>query len=629
VGGGFGRYEITEEIGRGAMGVVHRAHDPLIGRDVAIKVVNQSYLESVGVKAEEYFQRFRREAEVAGRLNHPAIVKIYDLGPNYIVMEFVEGRSLSASIATLAGRPLSSALDIVGQVAAALDHAHGQGVVHRDIKPANIMLRLDGTVKVMDFGLARVESSTLTAAGEILGSASYMAPETVLGQPATARSDVFSLGVVAYELMTGRRPFAGASVSAIIHSIVRAQPPAPHKLELNLPPDYDAIFEKVLCKEAPGRYASAGEFAQALVLKRWADRDPLVAVSIPDVAAEDAPTRVNIGPGAAREPAAPVPPEDATLVLAEDMPFGDSDDAAPTRPPTPAPSPQAPSSSGPGGVSSRTPAANRRLVLGLAGAVLIAVAAFLASTLTERSPSVGDAPGDAAPSPASPPPTAASTDAAAALSASEPAPTPEEPAAGQPSPSGAPAKAALAPAALSVLSEPAGANVVVGGKLLGATPLRASVPPGRVTVLVLKAGYEPWSQDLALEAGGTHTLSARLASRASAVPEPAPSASATPPTVQTGDLVVLSDEVAPPRRISGSGPSVSASQVGRAPGSVVVEFVVDESGLVVSPRIVESAGAALDKACLEAVGRWRYEPAVTQGVRVKVVQRATFRFERR
>ena len=119
------------------------------------------------------------------------------------------------------------------------------------------------------------------------------------------------------------------------------------------------------------------------------------------------------------------------------------------------------------------------------------------------------------------------------------------------------------------------------------------------------------------------------ASRASAVPEPAPSASATPPTVQTGDLVVLSDEVAPPRRISGSGPSVSASQVGRAPGSVVVEFVVDESGLVVSPRIVESAGAALDKACLEAVGRWRYEPAVTQGVRVKVVQRATFRFERR
>src|SRR5262245_19250102 len=150
VGGSFGRYEVLDEIGRGAKGVVYRARDPLIGRVVAIKVVNQSYLESVGVKAEEYFQRFTREAEVAGRLNHPAIVKIYDLGLNYLVMEFVEGRSLAAMMSTLAGRPLSSALDIVGQVAAALDHAHTNGIVHRDIKPANIMVRPDGTVKVMD-----------------------------------------------------------------------------------------------------------------------------------------------------------------------------------------------------------------------------------------------------------------------------------------------------------------------------------------------------------------------------------------------------------------------------------------------------------------------------------------------
>ena len=622
VGESFGRYEILDEIGRGAMGVVHRARDPLIHRDVAIKVVNQSFLESVGVKAEEYFQRFAREAEVAGRLNHPAIVKIYDLGPNYIVIELVEGRSLSALMNTLGGRPLSSALDIVGQVAAALDHAHANGIVHRDIKPANIMVRTDGTVKVMDFGLARIESSTLTAVGEILGSASYMAPEVVLGQPATTRSDVFSLGVVAYELMTGKRPFAGPSVSAIIHSIVSEQPPAPRQIELNLPPDYDAIFEKVLCKDAAGRYGSAGEFAQALVLKRWADRDPLIAVSMSGVA-EDAPTRLNVGASSSPEAAEPVPPEDATLVVADEMALAAGAREAPVSA-APAQSLRPPAASAPDAVASHAPGSSRRVVLGATGVFLILIAAVLGSRLAIRSPP-SDAPaGD--PSPTAP----AVSDTSAPPVPGQPAVNDAEKVEAQPGPGDATASAAPILAAISVSSDPSGASVVVGGKLLGATPLRTSLPPGRTTVLVLKAGFEPWSRDVALEAGGVQRLSARLENRASSAPAPLPAdAAPTPATVKTGDLVPISDAVTPPRRISGPNPNVASSVIGRGQSSAVVEFTVDESGSVTDPRIVESAGDALDKACLDAVARWRYEPAVTQGVRVKVVQRATFRFERR
>jgi serine/threonine protein kinase len=321
----FGRYKIIEEIGRGAMGVVYKATDPAIGRTVAVKAINTSYLENVGVAPDEYYRRFQREAEVAGRLNHPNVVKIYDLGPDYLVMEYVEGDSLAALIRRRKGMPLSRLLEIVGQVGEALDYAHSQGVVHRDVKPANIMLQPDGRVKVMDFGLARIESSTLTAAGEILGSASYMAPEMILGHTADARSDIFGLGVVAYELMTGDRPFGGGSVSQIVHRIVKESPSSPHALNLDLPPDYDPIFAKVLAKEPAMRYARAGDFVADLVLKKWADRDPELlpvakkeqprTVLQPKDPLEEAPTSVVQGPFAAVPRAAgPSDPGSATMM---------------------------------------------------------------------------------------------------------------------------------------------------------------------------------------------------------------------------------------------------------------------------------------------------------------------------
>ncbi len=264
------------------MAVVYRATDPLLGRNVAIKVVNEVYIESLGVSSKEYYERFQREAEVAGCLNHPNIVKVFDVGSDYIVMELVEGQTLDAVLRAKNRFALSRILEIVSQVADALDEAHGQGIVHRDIKPANIMLRPDGSATVMDFGLARIEASTLTAAGEILGSASYMAPEVVLGAVADARSDIFALGVVTYELMTGERPFAGPSISSILLKIVREQAPSAHGTNLNVPPDYDDIFAKVLAKEPASRYACASDFVVDLNLKKWADRDPLLTEQAPD-----------------------------------------------------------------------------------------------------------------------------------------------------------------------------------------------------------------------------------------------------------------------------------------------------------------------------------------------------------
>ncbi len=607
----FGRYKITEEIGRGAMGVVYRGIDPAIGRTVAIKVINESYLSSVGVEPAEYFERFKREAEVAGRLNHPGIAKIYDLGPNFIVMEYIEGRDLAALLRAPAKQHLSEALDIVNQIAAALDQAHSQGVVHRDVKPANILVQTDGTVKVMDFGLARIDSSTLTAAGEILGSASYMAPEIVKGRPATRQSDIFSLGVVAYELMTGDRPFAGASISAIIHSIVQATPKPIHGVNLSLPPDYDAIYSRVLAKEPEERYASAGEFARALVLKKWADRDPTLLAPLPEISV-DATTEhdgrrireaalVAAGSAPPGSAAASPMPEEATIIMESPFP-----PKAPTA--SPAPAADAPASG---------PRRGRALVWGAFGCgalLLVAVLAsfaFLAIRLRSRvSPSTPPASGVAS------------------------APETTLPSAGEPPVTTMPAS--LPPesqdrARLTVTSEPDGAQVVIGGRSRGTTPLTIDLAAGHTaTIVVDKAGYRSWRRDVLLSAGSADTLRAELeakprpASRPTAVTSPTP-----PPPTREGDLVALTPDVTVPKRLSGPSPDLPRNLPRMKSPTVLVEFLVTEDGEVQDPTVVESAGPALDKACLDAVRKWRYSPALKNGVRVRVTQRARFRFEMR
>src|SRR5262245_29294149 len=205
------RYEVQEIIGRGAMGVVYRAVDPVIGRVVALKTICSVDERYLGELAEDSVERFAREARAAGLLSHPNIVTIYDVGQmadtgiSYIAMEFVEGKTLRQLVGQGARLSSERVADVALQVSRALDYAHQRGIVHRDVKPANILIRDDGLIKLTDFGVARMGVSELTRTGESVGSPSYIAPEILLDQPVDGRADLFSLGVVLYELLTGTK----------------------------------------------------------------------------------------------------------------------------------------------------------------------------------------------------------------------------------------------------------------------------------------------------------------------------------------------------------------------------------------------------------------------------------------
>ena len=262
----LGRYEIIATLGRGSMGVVYRAQDPLIERAVAIKTVACAGLSDKD--AEEFEQRFFREAKSAGRLNHPNIVTIHDVGRSdelaYIAMEFLSGRSLRDILDS--GIPLSCTriIEIVAAVADGLAFAHAQGVVHRDIKPANIMVQDTGIVKITDFGIAQLPGGSLTMAGAVLGSPKYMSPEQVAGQKADGRADIFSLGTVLYEMLTGQPPFLGDNMHATMYQVVHMNPPAPSSCSPDLPRGFDPIVAKAMAKDPADRYQSAAEMAADL-----------------------------------------------------------------------------------------------------------------------------------------------------------------------------------------------------------------------------------------------------------------------------------------------------------------------------------------------------------------------------
>lgn len=262
----FGRYEITGTLGRGAMGVVYSAHDPLIERSVAIKTVACAGLSEKD--AGEFEQRFFREAKSAGRLNHPNIVTIHDVGRSdelaYIAMELLSGKSLREILD--AGAPLSCEriAEIVATVADGLAYAHAQGIVHRDIKPANIMVLDNGVVKITDFGIAQLPGGSLTLAGAVLGSPKNMSPEQVAGEKADGRADIFSLGTVLYEMLTGQPPFSGDNLHATMYQVIHTTPPEPSSLNLHLPRDFDPIVARAMAKAPADRYQSASEMAADL-----------------------------------------------------------------------------------------------------------------------------------------------------------------------------------------------------------------------------------------------------------------------------------------------------------------------------------------------------------------------------
>jgi serine/threonine protein kinase len=280
----LGRYHVRRKIGEGGMGVVYEGYDPFIARRVALKAIRQEYV--VGPDADEFLHRLQREAQAAGSLNHPNVVAVYDycegltLGADgtqlhtpFIVMEYIEGRELASRFKSQERFAVPEIQRIMGQILDALRYLHSQGVVHRDIKPGNIILLNDGSVKVADFGIARIESSTLTRVGSVMGSPDYMSPEQFGGQAVDNRCDLYAAAVILYQFLTGKLPLSGAP-SASMHRALYELPPAPSAVSADVPKAFDKILRRALAKRASDRFQTAAEFKQAIM-----------AVSAPDTGA--------------------------------------------------------------------------------------------------------------------------------------------------------------------------------------------------------------------------------------------------------------------------------------------------------------------------------------------------------
>jgi serine/threonine protein kinase len=322
--GRVGKYDIVRFLGKGAMGAVYHAHDSFLERDVALKVMLPQIADDP-----EHKLRFEREARAVARMMHPNVVTVFDLGYHtdgspYIVMELLKGHDLLELMHQRPPLSLSAKISIMLQVLEGLGHAHKVGIVHRDIKPANIFLKEDGTAKIMDFGVARVTSTSMTSTGLVVGTPDYMSPEQVLGGRLDGRSDLFSVGCVLSELLTGRRPFIGQTIMATLYRIAHEQP----EIEIPAGPEHEGlrpILVKALARNAEERYATASEFAEALrPFQRGPGLAPAVGaptatVSLPPLF--DAPDT----PAAARKLGAPAPPLRPTVSLTRETPRGPAD----------------------------------------------------------------------------------------------------------------------------------------------------------------------------------------------------------------------------------------------------------------------------------------------------------------
>ena len=264
----FGRFEVKELLGRGAMGTVFLAEDPVIGRQVAIKVLRTHVSIADSDDASEIVERFEREFRSAGTLTHTNIVTVYDVGQEgeqpFIAMEYVRGESLESVLLSDRVFSFKEVADLAAQLASALDYAHARSIVHRDIKPANVLMTWDGKAKITDFGVAKLATSTMTRTGTIIGTPAYMAPEQVTGHPVSGAADQFSIAVILYELLTGERPFAGDSPTSILYKIVHEQPQPPRSLNRDLPEKINQVLLRALSKDASDRFDSCTDFARAV-----------------------------------------------------------------------------------------------------------------------------------------------------------------------------------------------------------------------------------------------------------------------------------------------------------------------------------------------------------------------------
>jgi len=256
----IGKYEVIEIIGKGGMGVVYKAMDNLIERLVAIKMMTGGFAENP-----DLLKRFYREAKSTGMLQHPNIVIVYELGDHegspYLVMEYLEGEPLDKIITTRRDVSMVEKLGYMIQCCSGLGYAHQRGIVHRDIKPANLMVLKDGNCKLVDFGIARIADNSMTRTGQVVGTISYMSPEQINAQVVDGRTDIFSAGVMLYELLTGALPFDSKDTASTLLKIIHEDPPPLKNYIQNYPPDLDEVMKKALAKDREDRYATADDFA--------------------------------------------------------------------------------------------------------------------------------------------------------------------------------------------------------------------------------------------------------------------------------------------------------------------------------------------------------------------------------
>jgi TonB family protein len=315
----FGRYQVVEELGSGAMGVVYLCVDSRLTRPVAVKVLRENELMTEPER-EQFRARFRHEAEAAGRLTHPDIVQIYDIGPSYLVMEFLEGQALSSYLKKGGSFSVRQICSLILRVADAIDYAHRHGIVHRDVKPANIMMMDDGSVKVLDFGVARLDSSNLTVAGTVMGSVQYMAPEQMMGERVDGRADVFSLAAVAYEVLTGQAPFPGKTITEVVSRVVHGAHVPPGEVDPRFPEAVNLTFARAFAVDPESRTGSAMDFAREL----YEAAETLLDIEVVRSVTEAPPTHVPVAGTTVQAPVAfgsrSAPSREGVLFLDSDPP---------------------------------------------------------------------------------------------------------------------------------------------------------------------------------------------------------------------------------------------------------------------------------------------------------------------
>jgi serine/threonine-protein kinase len=492
----IGRYRIIGELGRGAMGVVYKAQDPAIGRMIAVKSIRLGELTEESER-ERLRERLFREAQSAGILSHPGIVTIYDIaeegGLAYIFMELVNGPPLDKMLRSAQTPDKETLLSILRQVAAALDYAHKKGIVHRDIKPANIMVHEDGTAKVTDFGVAKIVSQQMTQAGTIMGTPSYMSPEQVQGGNISGRADQFSLAVIAYEVLTGEKPFTADYLPTLLFKIVREEPAPPQRVNGTLSADVETVLRRALSKNPADRYDTCVDFVNALAVAcnacgNWVPLPRGVSHNMPTAGSGDgvggtmaSTVAENLAETiAAPRSVTPAPPvvEKRPLPPTEDMRLPKFE-RAPVRQAAPETRPAAsvPAAAPPPAKARHT---GRNIIIGVLAAGWIGVTIFLLWPKTQpaapTAPLVVDSvvPSTSAPNPAPAPPVVEPAPAAVATKAAPPKspPGPTE-------------------ASFELTTTPAGAEATFDGnaELKCTTPCNLNLAMGRHTLLVKNAGY--------------------------------------------------------------------------------------------------------------------------------------------